>query len=172
MNILGISAFYHDSAAAIIVGIAAAERQGELRVGPIGEFFGGLSYLLEAAWLFLPRGSHAEKTVVLALDPSGRNHSWHEGELYQALAVRGHAVCVADVRGAGDLTPEFGRGAAGYTRSHQSEEEYAWASLILGRPLLGQRVTDILALAAAFAAALASLARWVRVGVNSPSGRP
>ena len=73
------------------------------------------------AWLFLPRAGHTEKTVILALEPSGRNLSWHEGELYQALAVRGHAVCVADVRGTGDLSPEFGRGAAGYTRSHQSE---------------------------------------------------
>ena len=99
------------------------------------------------AWLFLPRGGKSDKPVVLALDAGGRNRRWTEGELYQALAARGYPVCVADVRGIGDLAPEFGRGEPGYTRPHQSEENYAWSSLILGRPLVGQRVSDILALA-------------------------
>ena len=98
------------------------------------------------AWLFVPRGRPASKPVVLVLDSAGRNRRWHEGELYQSLAVRGHVVCVADVRGIGDLAPEFGPGSPGYMRPHQSEEDYTWGSLILGRPLLGQRVTDILAL--------------------------
>ena len=100
------------------------------------------------AWLFLPRNRHADKPIMLVLDPAGRNHRWREGELYQALAARGYSVCAPDVRGIGDLAPEFGRGAPGYTRSHQSEEDYAWGSLILGRPLVGQRATDIMALVA------------------------
>jgi hypothetical protein len=61
-------------------------------------------------------------------------------------------VCVPDLRGNGDLMPETGRGAAGYTRDHSDEENYAWASLILGKPMLGQWVTDVLALAAAMRA--------------------
>ncbi len=39
----------------------------------------------------------------------------------------------------------MGRGAAHHAARHNSEEEWAWGSLILGKPLLGQRVTDILA---------------------------
>jgi dienelactone hydrolase len=100
------------------------------------------------AWLFLPRGGKTDKPAVLALDTAGRNTRWSEGELYQSLAVRGIPVCVADIRGIGDLSPEFGRGSPNQARSHQTEEDYAWASLILGRPLLGQRVSDILALVA------------------------
>ena len=100
------------------------------------------------AWLFLPRGHQSNKPVVLLLDAAGRNHRWSEGDLYQSLAVRGYPVCAADLRGVGDLAPEFGRGSPGYTRPHESEEDYAWASLILGRSLLGQRVADILALVA------------------------
>jgi hypothetical protein len=46
------------------------------------------------------------------------------------------------------MAPEFGAGDPGYTRAHQNEENFAWASMILGRPLLGQRVADILALTA------------------------
>jgi hypothetical protein len=58
-------------------------------------------------------------------------------------------VCAFDVRGLGDLWPEVGRGNPFYTQSHAEEEPYAWASLMLGRPLLSQRVTDILAIAGA-----------------------
>lgn len=97
------------------------------------------------AWRF--RGSGGP--VLLLLHPGGRNRAWHEGELCQRLAQAGVTVCAADVRGIGDLAPEFSGGAAGYTRPHQSEENYAWGSLILGRPLVGQRVTDILALVGA-----------------------
>src|SRR5213078_3530888 len=84
-------------------------------------------------------------------EAAGRNYRWHDGALYQSLAGRGYPVCSADVRGVGDLGPEFGAGDPGYTREHQNEENYAWASLILGRPLLGQRVTDIVALVRALA---------------------
>ena len=103
-------------------------------------------------WLYLPAAGDAAKPLLLALDPSGRNTRWQEGGLYQTLAQQGHAVCVADLRGIGDLLPEIGGGAASQARSHASEEDYSWGSLILGRPLLGQRVTDILALAAALRA--------------------
>ena len=99
-------------------------------------------------WLFLPRGNGNTKPVVLALEASGRNYRWTEDGMYQALAERGYPVCAADLRGVGDLAPEIGPGDPGYMRPHGSEENYAWASLILGRPLLGQRVADILALVA------------------------
>ncbi len=104
------------------------------------------------AWLFLPKQSDPSKPLLLALEPDGRNVRWQEGEMYQQLAQQGFAVCVPDVRGIGDLTPEYGRGAAHYARSHQGEEDYAWSAMILGKPLLGQRVTDILAAAAAWRA--------------------
>ena len=104
------------------------------------------------AWLYLPAALDRAKPVLLVLDPAGRHAHWQEGGLYASLAARGYAVCAADLRGAGDLAPEIGRGTAGYTREHADEENYAWASLMLGAPLVGQRVTDILALAAALRA--------------------
>ncbi len=79
------------------------------------------------AWLYLPAAGRPRcKPLLLALDPAGRNSRWHEGELYQTLAQQGHAVCVADLRGIGDLAPEIGRGAAAQARSHASEEDYSW----------------------------------------------
>jgi cephalosporin-C deacetylase-like acetyl esterase len=101
------------------------------------------------AWLFLPKRSWTR--LLLVIEPNGRNGAWHEDELYDQLASAGIAVCAADVRGVGDLEAQFGPGAAGYARSHQTEENYAWASLILGCSLLGQRTTDIIALGQALA---------------------
>jgi dienelactone hydrolase len=98
------------------------------------------------AWLIRPT-TVPVKSVLLLLEPAGRNydHRWQQGGLYQTLATNGHIVCVPDLRGAGDLTPELERGAALYGEDHKSDESWAWGSLILGKPLLGQRVTDILA---------------------------
>ncbi|MCW5977659.1 MAG: acetylxylan esterase [Bryobacteraceae bacterium] len=104
------------------------------------------------AWLFTSRKPDASKPAVLALEPSGRVNNWREDDLYPALAAEGFTVCLPDLRGLGDLRPEFPRGAPGHGRFHQEEEAYAWASMMLGKPLLGQRVTDILALAQALRA--------------------
>jgi dienelactone hydrolase len=99
------------------------------------------------AWLFRPKTGAPAKSVLLLLEPSGRNGAgWQEGGLYQLLAGNGHIVCVPDLRGVGDLTPEMGRGAARQAERRNAEEEWAWGSMMLGKPLVGQRVTDILAL--------------------------
>jgi hypothetical protein len=76
----------------------------------------------------------------------GRNAHWKEGDLYPKLVTQGRAVAAFDIRGIGDLWPEVGRGNPFYTRPHAEEDAYAWASLMLGKPLLGQRVSDILAI--------------------------
>lgn len=95
-------------------------------------------------WLFRPRNAQAKKTL-LVLDPAGRR-DWREHGLYDQIARTGVNVCAADVRGIGHMAPEFSGGAANHARSHNSEQHYAWASLILGEPLAAQRVSDIQAL--------------------------
>lgn len=102
------------------------------------------------AWVFAPRNSDASKPVLLVVEPRGRNAHWREGDLYHQLAATGAVVCATDVRGSGDLLPEVGRGAQHYEIPHAREEAYAWASLILGAPLLGQRVADLLCFVNAF----------------------
>jgi hypothetical protein len=97
------------------------------------------------AWLFLPKNAEALKSVAVLLDPAGRT-AWHENEIYDRLASEGCAVCAPDLRGTGDVAPEFGRHAARNAREHANEEMWAWSSLILGKPLVGQRVTDTLAI--------------------------
>jgi dienelactone hydrolase len=101
------------------------------------------------AFVFQSPPSAQVRSAILLLEPGGRTRHWREGDLCQNLAASGHLVCAFDVRGMGDLTPETGRGNSSYTSPHASEEAYAWASLILGHPLLAQRTEDILAMAAA-----------------------
>jgi dienelactone hydrolase len=95
------------------------------------------------AWIFVPK--QTVRRLLIVADPRGRNSAWQEGGLYQRLAAEGTVVCAPDLRGIGDLRPEYSAGAPGYTGPRESEDDYAWASLALGRSLLGQRVTDLLA---------------------------
>ena len=102
----------------------------------------GFARSVAARLHFLPQGK--AKSVIVPLEPRGRNSRWREGDLYPQLAAAGHIVAAFDIRGIGDLSPEVGRGNPYYTKSHADQEAYAWASLMLGKPMLGQRVTDIL----------------------------
>ncbi len=101
------------------------------------------------AWIFIPDKLDASRAALLVLDDHGRNAQAHEDGLYHRLAQSGRIVCAADLRGLGDCRPEVGRGNSAYTIPHDSEEDYAWASLMLGNSLLAQRITDILAVAQA-----------------------
>ncbi len=96
------------------------------------------------AWVFLPRIPTTKPPLIL-LEPAGRSANWGEDSLYQQLAAAGRLVIAPDLRALGDLRAEYPRHAFGNAARHQGEDPYAWASLMLGRPLLGQRVSDILA---------------------------
>lgn len=92
---------------------------------------------------FFPRNGAPTETVVL-VDPGGGNAQWNEDSLAQYRAGRQQCAVVApDLRGIGDLRGEFPRHHPNHARSHQEEEAYAWACLMLGRPLLSQRVPDL-----------------------------
>ena len=105
------------------------------------------------AWLFRPKPGAPVKNLLVLLEPSGRSgHHWVESALYQNLAADGQIVCVPDLRGVGNLAPEISGGAPSYTAHHGREESWAWSSLIFGKPLVGQRVTDVLAILAALRA--------------------
>jgi hypothetical protein len=66
----------------------------------------------------------------------------------------------------GSLLPEFSPGHSTYAAWHRQEENYAWGSLILGKPLVGQRVTDILALVAALRKHPATAGSPIRIAAS------
>lgn len=100
-------------------------------------------------YLLTQQNTPKDKPVLLVLDETPNNRLWFNSEVDQTLPEGSPVICAADIRGVGSLTPEFSPGHAEYEEWHQREENYAWGSLILGRPLAGQRTTDILALTAA-----------------------
>jgi dienelactone hydrolase len=99
------------------------------------------------AWLLTAKETAPDKPVLLVLDPVASERLWFQPDA--DLAKGSPVVCAADIRGVGALVPEFSPGHADYAAWHKLEENYAWGSIILGRPLVGQRVADILAIVAA-----------------------
>ncbi len=113
------------------------------------------------AWVLTAKGTPPDKPVLLVLDPFESERLWFEPDA--DLAPGSPVICAADIRGVGALLPEFGSGHPGYAASHRLEENYALSSLILGKPLVGQRVTDILALVASLRKHPATAGRRIRV---------
>jgi dienelactone hydrolase len=99
------------------------------------------------AWLITAKDTAPDKPVLVVLDPVESERLWFQPDA--DLAPGSPVICAADIRGVGALLPEYSPGHPGYAASHRQEEDYAWGSMILGRPLLGQRVTDILAIVSA-----------------------
>jgi len=101
------------------------------------------------AFLMVREKISVRKSVLLVFDEIRHDRLWFNPEVDQVLSDGSPVICSAEVRGVGALIPEFSPGAADYESWHEQEENYAWGSLALGKPLVGQRVTDILALVAA-----------------------
>jgi hypothetical protein len=97
-------------------------------------------------WLIIQDEAPPDSPVVLSLDPQGAEILWFSPEVDHALPANSPIVCTADLRGIGSLAPQVGPGHPSYEIWHAHEENYAWASLVLAKPMLGQRVTDILSL--------------------------
>src|SRR3984957_2558502 len=99
------------------------------------------------AWLLRAENTPSNKPILLVLDPIAAEGLWFQPDA--ELAPGSPLICAADIRGVGALLPEYSPGHSGYAAWHRQEENYAWGSLILGKLLLGKRVTDILAWVAA-----------------------
>ncbi len=131
-------------------------RSGRLRLRAVEVHSEGPVWV--PAWLFLPE---QPARLLVVLEPSGRSLRWREDDLYQKLAGTGVAVCAPDLRWMGDLRPELPRGPLNSGSWHGEEDAWAWASLIVGRPLVGQRVQDLLAVIRALAAEFEGAPRGV-----------
>ena len=116
------------------------------------------------AWVISAKDTAKDKPVLVVLDAVAAERLWFEPDA--ELAAGSPVVCAVDIRGVGALLPEYGPGHIGYAASHRSEEDYAWGSLILGKPLVGQRVTDILAVTAALRRHPATKGRRIRLAAE------
>jgi dienelactone hydrolase len=116
------------------------------------------------AWLLTAKDTAPDKPVLLVLDALASERLWFQPDA--EVPPGGPVICAADIRGVGALLPEFSPGQPGYAAGHRQEENYAWGSVILGKPLVGQRVTDILAIVTALRAHPATAHRRILVAAS------
>ena len=118
------------------------------------------------AWILTAENAADNKPVLLVLDAGNAERLWFDPDADAVVAPGSPVICAADIRGVGALVPEFSPGASDYAARHAQEENYAWGSLILGKPLVSQRVTDVLTLVAALRKNPATAARPVRIAAS------
>ena len=94
---------------------------------------------------FLRPSSVKRPTVILYLaDDCGNSLVKEPGSCNRILAA-GYAICAISPRGSGIARPRFPHGGPNYYNPISLvDERYAWAWLVLGSPVAGQRVHDVL----------------------------
>jgi cephalosporin-C deacetylase-like acetyl esterase len=95
-------------------------------------------------WWVKPRGNAGPLPTILYVSDHGKDSVAEDPNAIASLALDGYAVCAVDLRGIGITSPRLPRGGPLFYQGEHSESGYAWAGLTIGKPVLGQRVWDIL----------------------------
>ena len=96
-------------------------------------------------WFVRPSSASVRRSTVLYLTDDGGDAVVAEPGSMDRLLAAGHAVCAITLRGTGLTTPRFPSGGPNYYEgSVHLEERFAWTCLVMGRPVIGQRVWDTL----------------------------
>ena len=96
-------------------------------------------------WFVRSSAKSARGSTVLYLTDDGGDGVVAEPGSMDQLLDAGHAVCAITLRGTGLSTPRFPHGGPEYYDSSiHLDERFAWTCLVMGRPVIGQRVWDTL----------------------------
>jgi cephalosporin-C deacetylase-like acetyl esterase len=95
-------------------------------------------------WFLRPRASRGPLPTLLYLSEAGKEAVVNSSNEMQALLRKGYALCAVDQRGFGNTAPRYPSSEPYryYDGGAHLSEDFAWASLVLGKPALGQRVWD------------------------------
>ena len=95
-------------------------------------------------WILKPDQGAGPFPAILYVSERGKYDTPEEtGELVR-LAKKGFLVCSVDLRGLGFSIPRLPAAGPVFYHGEKMQEDYAWASFSLGKPILGQRVWDCL----------------------------
>ena len=98
-----------------------------------------------AGWFLRPSSKSGRGSTVLYLTEEGGDGVVAEPGSMDRTLADGHAVCAITLRGTGLTTPRFPQGGPEYyDGSVHLENRFAWTCLVMGRPVIGQRVWDTL----------------------------
>jgi cephalosporin-C deacetylase-like acetyl esterase len=94
-------------------------------------------------WFVRPSSISGRGSTVLYLTDDGGDGVVAEPGSMDRLLAAGHAVCAINLRGVGLTMPRLPRGGPNYYGGEvHLDERFAWTCLVLGRPVIGQRVWD------------------------------
>jgi hypothetical protein len=95
-------------------------------------------------WFVRPIEGTAARPCVLYITDNLVNEAVTESSPLDEIYSHGGAICAINLRGMGLSAPRPPNGGPDFYRGMQSEEEFAWTNLVLGSPVIGQRVWDIM----------------------------
>ena len=96
-------------------------------------------------WFVRPQEGASVRPCVLYISDDGlANEAVAEPSPLDEIFSHGNAICAINMRGMGLSTPRPPSGGPEFYRGMPLEDRFAWANLVLGRPVIGQRVWDIL----------------------------
>jgi pimeloyl-ACP methyl ester carboxylesterase len=102
-------------------------------------------YIRVTGWFLRPAKNRSPLPTILYIPGENKDDVVYETSPIGNLARKGFGVYAVDLRGRGDSIP---RGPSGGPLFHDDpdalQQGYAWAGFALGKPVLGQRVWDLL----------------------------
>jgi cephalosporin-C deacetylase-like acetyl esterase len=95
-------------------------------------------------WFVAPQDGKSTHPCVLYISNGYADDVVAEPSSFDGALRQGYAVCAIAVRGTGLSTPRPPKGGPVFYQQMNLGERFAWANLVLGTPVVGQRVWDIL----------------------------
>ena len=94
-------------------------------------------------WFVAPASGTGSRSTILYLTEDGGDDVVAEPGSMNRLLAAGHSICAISLRGLGITQPRFPSGGPlYYEASVHLGERFAWTCLVMGRPVIGQRVWD------------------------------
>ena len=94
-------------------------------------------------WFVASQNGAAKHPCVLYVSNGYADEAVGEPSPFDDIFRQGHAVCAVALRGTGLSTPRPPRGGPVFYQQMNVQDGLAWANLVLGNPVIGQRVWDI-----------------------------
>jgi len=118
---------------------------------------------------FLPDKPGKNDTVIIRFDEEGKNKRASDESYILKQMKSGNHLILADLRGMGEMAENAG---ANEWKYYNREYHNAIISLHIGRPLPGQRVTDILSVIRFLSTDAVTTERAVRIEANGAAANP
>lgn len=94
-------------------------------------------------WFVAPSSASGRRSTILYLTDNGGNDVVAEPGSMDRLLAAGHNICTIALRGLDITLPRVPSGGSDYYDGEvHLDQRFAWTCLVMGRPVIGQRVWD------------------------------